>query len=258
MPPLRNSIALALLALAACHAAPAAEAPGDGAPKGKLGLMSSLPLYWPVSADLGAVANGSAGVPWQRKALEGDFTLEPLDTLAPIPAASPDAPPNDPLKGLTQLAIIQPRGLSPADNVALDDWVRSGGHLLLVLDPMLTGDYEVPIGDPRRPVDTALIPPVVARWGLKVSFAEPVSEEGARAPATMPGGGVLPRSYPGIVDLVPSPAAGACAVHEGTVARCKVGKGKVTLIADAAIFEHPDLAGEGAATLRAVVREALE
>jgi len=258
MPFLRNSLVLALLALTACYAAPAAEAPGDAAPKGKLGLMSSLPLYWPVSADLGAVANGSAGVPWQREALERDFALEPLDTLAPIPAASPDAPPTDPLKGLTRLAIIQPRGLSPADNVALDDWVRAGGHLLLVLDPMLSGEYDLPIGDPRRPVDTAVIPPVVARWGMKVSFAIHESEEGYHTSATMPGGGVLPRAYPGTVDLVPSPAAGECSLHEGTVARCKVGKGKVTLIADAAIFEHPDLAGEGAAILRAVVREALD
>lgn len=253
---LRNSLLAGLLGLlAACHAAPAAEAP---AKVERLGMMSSLPLYWPLAAEMGAIADGSAEVPWQRQALERDFTLEPLDTLSPIPALSPNAQPTDPLKGLTRLAVIQPRGLSPADNVALDNWVRAGGHLLLVLDPVLTGEYDLPLGDPRRPVEAALIPPVVARWGMKVSFAIHETEEGYYIAGTMPGVGDLPRAYPGHIDLVPSPAAGSCVVTNGTVAQCKVGKGQVTLIADAALFEHPELAGEGGATLRAVVRAGLE
>ena len=62
--------------------------------------------------------------------IEARYTLQPLDTLSPVPALSPDAPDTDPLAGLERLAVIQPRGLSPADNVALDQWVRGGGRLL--------------------------------------------------------------------------------------------------------------------------------
>ena len=113
--------------------------------------MTSLPLYWPADAALADIAAGTAPPPWQRRAIEADYRLVPLDTLSPIPALSPDAPDTDPLAGLGLLAVIQPRGLSPADNVALDDWVRRGGRLLMALDPALTGDYEAPLGDPRRP-----------------------------------------------------------------------------------------------------------
>jgi hypothetical protein len=35
-------------------------------------------------------------------------------------------------------------------------------------------------------------------------------------------------------------------------------KGRVTLIADAALFEHPELAGEGGAAVQAVLAAAFE
>lgn len=245
--------------LAACHGGPV-DAPGDvpgadAAPLTKLGLMSSLPLYWPLGADVAAIAGGSAALPWQRQALERDFTLEPLDTLSPIPALSPDAPDTDPLKGLTRLALIQPRGLSPADNVALDNWVRAGGHLLLVLDPALTGDYDLPLGDPRRPVDTALILPVVGRWGLAVSFDE---AQAAAAIQSRLGEALLPQELPGRIAITGRAAANCTLLADSAAARCRVGAGQVTLIADAALFEHSELAGEDGIALRAVVRAALE
>lgn len=260
----RNSIlgaaAALIAALAACHAdpardAPAAEAAGPETRGARLGLMSSLPLTWPLGADLDAIAQGRAVSPWQRLALERDYSLEPLDTLAPIPALSPAAAPTDPLAGLERLAVIQPRGLSPADNVALDDWVRAGGRALVVLDPALTGDYDLPLGDPRRPADSALIPPVVARWGLAVSFDE------TQAPAVIRsriGAAELPLALPGRIAIVDPAAANCTLLADAAAARCRVGKGQVTLIADAALFEHPELAGEGGAVLRAVVRGAFE
>ncbi|MEP6201398.1 MAG: hypothetical protein ABJ135_07930, partial [Marinomonas sp.] len=137
-----------------------------------LGLMTSLPLYWSLDADFGELATGDAPVPWQRVILEKAHKLAPMDTLSPIPGLKGSDDPVDPLGGLEHLAIVQPRGLSPSDNVALDKWVRAGGRLLLVLDPALTGDYALPFGDPRRPVGAALIPPVLDRWGLKMLFDE--------------------------------------------------------------------------------------
>ncbi len=265
---LRNSLlaglSAVLLGLSACSASPAATTTDSDTrtsaeelnpPAIRMGLMSSLPLYWPLGTDLASIAQGQGAVPWQRAALARSYALEPLDTLSPIPALAADQPAYNPLAGLSLIAVIQPRGLSPADNVALDDWVRAGGHLLLVLDPALTGEYDLPLGDPRRPVETALIPPVVGRWGMAVSFDE------EQAPAVIQsrlGDTPLPLALPGRIAIT-APAAAQCTLlAEGAAARCKVGKGQVTLIADAALFEHAELAGEGGATLSAVVRAALD
>lgn len=243
-------IAAALFALLAAgcdgvSTVPAAEE--SAAPRERLGLMTSLPLYWQADADLADIAAGRAVPPWQRRAIETRFVLVPLDTLSPVPALSPDTPDTDPLAGLSRLAVVQPRGLAPADNVALDTWVRAGGKLLLVLDPMLTGEYEAPLGDPRRPVDSALVPPVVARWGMAVSFD--AAEEPAVTQVPM-GDGTLPLALAGRIAIT-DPAAGQCRLLAGdAAASCAVGKGLVTLIADAGLFEHPELAGaEGEALL---------
>ena len=265
MPPRPNSAlapALALL-LAACEAEPqaaadtAAPAAAPAAERPALGLMTSLPLYWPEGADIAALAQGDAPLPWQRRAIEARYAITPLDTLSPIAGLTPDAPETDPLKGLARLAVIQPRGLSPADNVALDNWVNAGGRLLMVLDPALTGEYEAPIGDPRRPVEAALIPPVVGRWGIEVGFGVHETEEAYYGSDTLPGGEVVPLAYPGHITLS-SDAERRCVQHGAASVTCRVGQGQVTLIADAALFEHSELAGEGGAGLGAVIAAAFE
>lgn len=256
MPRPRNSAPFAaLLALlaAGCDHAPAAPVVEESsASREKLGLMTSLPLYWPLGAGVEEIASGRAPPPWQRAALEAVYLLEPLDSLAPIPGLTANAPATDTLAGLTRLAVIQPRGLSPADNAALDAWVRGGGHALLVLDPALTGDYDLALGDPRRPAGTALIPPVAARWGLAVRFDE---AQGDGVTERTLGEAKLPLALAGEV-VIADPSAAACTLLAGgAVAQCTVGKGEVTLIADAALFEHPELAGEGGAGLRALLAE---
>ncbi|MBU7580104.1 MAG: hypothetical protein KAF27_06485 [Porphyrobacter sp.] len=264
MPRRRNRalFAAAVLAVlaAGCELAPTGAAAPDSAPaRARLGLMTSLPLYWPLGAGVADIAAASAPLPWQRSALEQVYAIEPLDTLSPIPGLTPDAPETDPLAGLTRIAVIQPRGLSPADNVALDDWVRAGGRLLMVLDPLLTGEYDLPLGDPRRPTDTALIPPVVARWGLAVSHSVATDEAANYGSASLPGGIGLPLAHPGRIAILPE-GAGQCALAEGSavMATCRIGKGTVTLIADAALFEHPEAAGEGGAALRRLVQTVLQ
>jgi len=213
-----------------------ADRTGDSA-RADLGLMSSLPLYWSPGADFGQLAQGTAAVPWQRVALERDYDLVLLDTISPIAALDPEAPDTDPLANLDRLAIVQPRGLSPSDNVALDRWVRDGGRLLLVLDPMLTGHYELPLGDPRRPTDTALIPPVVKRWGMKVLYDD------RQEPERMARSGdiTIPVSLGGEIRIDNADApSGDCRIgDQGVIARCDIGDGRVTLIADAFAFEEP-------------------
>lgn len=237
-------VAALVFALSACGAEPADQIEEPPAvPTKALGLMTSLPLYWPLGADFTDIANGTAQAPWQRAVLERGHELVLLDTLSPIPGLTSDAPDSDPLAELDRLAVIQPRGLSPADNVALDDWVRKGGQLLLILDPQLTGEYDMALGDPRRPADTALIAPVVTRWGLDIDFTlEAALENDPRAVAFA--GGVLPVEKAGEIAIVDPNAADCELLAESIAARCSVGEGFVTLVADAAVFEHQSLAGE--------------
>ncbi|BDI60465.1 hypothetical protein [Qipengyuania nanhaisediminis] len=258
------AVVLALMLGAAACSAPAApegEAhqamPATAKNKPALGLMTSLPLYWPLGADLAALASGSQTSPWQRTAMEREYSLVPLDTLSPISSLSGEDGDIDPLARLDRIAVIQPRGLSPADNVALDRWVRSGGQLLIMLDPLLTGEYKLPLGDPRRPNASALIPPVIARWGLSQQFDPDVTRlrEIATPHGAIP---VLMGS-----DLrIAGDAAGnnGCRLHEsGLAARCaRIGEGQVTYIGDASVFEHGELAGDDHEAIGALLAYAFD
>ncbi|MEM6909258.1 MAG: hypothetical protein AAF494_11310 [Pseudomonadota bacterium] len=215
-----------------------------------LGIMSSLPLFWPLDVEMSEVVRGDAPIPWQREALEQRFNLAPLDTLSPIADVAPDSSEIDPLAAIERIAIIQPRLLTPEDNVALDDWVREGGQLLLVLDPALTGTYELPLGDPRRPLASALysLPPVLTRWGLELQYEVPETFEAGIAAITL-GNQELTVEHGGTWSIADADAAACRLLARSVVAQCEVGAGMVTVMADAALFERPDLAGESGATL---------
>lgn len=235
----RLAMALALVPfMAACEAANGlADRPDRADGEAALGVMTSLPLLFPLGGDFAAVTRGTSEVPWLGESLGRVFDIRALDTLSEIAAIDPDKPSTDPLAGLDRLVIIQPRGLSPADNVALDDWVRAGGHLLLALDPALSGHYDVAIGDPRHPSVTALIPPVVARWGLRMRF-DPDQPRESRA-AAFPGGSIPLLLAGEFVALKAGQQGDGCSIlAEGAMARCTIGTGRVTLLADAAVFEH--------------------
>ncbi|WP_394730943.1 hypothetical protein [Altererythrobacter sp. GH1-8] len=234
-------------------------APGPGEP---VGLVTSLPIYWPEGTDLAELTQSGTAMPWTREALEQDYKLRPLDTLSMTGDSSPVLPglemPKDAITDLSQLdrlAIIQPRSINAADNVALDEWVNQGGRLLLVLDPMLTGHYEVSIFDPQHPVGSALIPPVVGRWGLELFFDESQPLELRTVEARH---GLLPVVMAGEIRLLDR-GSGQCELDgDGVIAHCRVGKGRVTLVADATLFEAHDPSDQGVLLLRSLAREAFE
>lgn len=187
-----------------------------------LGLFTSLPLYWAEAPDLAAMLAPEGEVHWARAALESGYGLRPLDTLEGLTTREP-----------RNLLMVQPRPLSPAENVALDAWVRRGGRVLLFADPALTQDSAFALGDRRRPQDTVLLSPILTRWGLTLAFDDdqPLGER------TVALAGVqLPVNLPG--KLVSAPG-GSCRFEAGgLLALCLVGKGRVTVIADAALFER--------------------
>ena len=233
--------------------------PGPGE---TVGLVTSLPIYWPDGAELTDLTQGDHRTPWTREALEMDYALRPLDALSvsaddeePLPGLEMPQDMVRDISELDRLAIIQPRGISAEDNVALDEWVKGGGRLLMVLDPMLTGHYETPVFDPRHPVGSALIPPVVERWGLEMQFDDTQPMELRVLEARY---GVLPAVMAGELKLL-SGGARQCELDaDGVIAHCKIGKGRVTLIADAALFEAHDPGDEGEFLLRSLFRAAFE
>lgn len=185
-----------------------------------LALFTSLPLYWAEAPDVAAMLQVEGEVHWARAALESEYSLRPLDALDSLAGETPT------------LLMVQPRPLSPGENVALDKWVRRGGRVLLFADPALTQDSAFALGDKRRPQDTVLLSPILTHWGLSLTFDEdqPLGER------TIPvGRAQLPVNLPG--RLVELPGGSCQLTSAGLMARCRIGKGLVTVIADAALFE---------------------
>ena len=219
---LERALAAALLTLASAGCRAENAAPAEHAvERPEVGLMATIPIYWGEQAAFGDALSGKGTAHWARAQLEARYALRPLDTLN-----------ESDLAGLRFLLLAQPRALSGAENVALDAWVRAGGRLLLFADPLLTGDSRFPIGDRRRPQDVILLSPILGHWGLRLEFddAQPAgySETGGQPP--------IPLNLPG--RLV---AEGDCAVEpDGVVARCAIGKGRVVVLADAAVLDLHD------------------
>ena len=199
-----------------------------------LGLMTSLPIYWGEAesfADL--LAGGEAEQHWVRRVLERDYSLLPLDTLW-----GENGLPSEELAGLDKLLLAQPYTLTPADNVALDRWVRDGGTLLMFADPVLTAHSHFPIGDKRRPQEVGLVPPVFARWGIAQSY-----DEGQAGGERMVAWNTIdiPVHRRGRFELLPAPDenAGECEIAaDALIVRCRVGSGGATIVADAAVLSE--------------------
>lgn len=130
------------------------------------------------------------------------------------------------------LLMAQPQAQPPEDLVALDDWVRRGGRVLLLADPALEWRSERALGSLLRPpfsfADTGLL----AHWGLQLAAPERLG------PATLQVDGRRVRTQsPGTLT-----ATGEnCAVDaDRAMARCRIGSGAVTVVADADFLDPSD------------------
>jgi len=131
-------VALALLA-GGCEAKPAPEAA-----KRDLYLITALPLLFGEGFGL------DFATPDVVAALERTHVLKPVDLPSQLPAAA-------------VVLMAQPRALPAEELVALDQWVRNGGRLVLLADPLLEWPGQRPLGDrlphPGRVADTGLRQP---------------------------------------------------------------------------------------------------
>lgn len=214
-------VALAALALAAAPIA-AQETQPAPEPSTTIALMGTIPIYWGEADGFDEMLAGEAQPHWARAVLERRATLVVFDYLSAEALAPHRA-----------LLLAQPRGLTAEENVALDSWVRGGGHVLLFADPMMTGESRFGIGDRRRPQDVALLSPILAHWGLELMIDAAQAEE---LTFVNHSGESLPVNMRGV--WAPRGGSQDCAIAgDGLLAHCGLGLGQVLLVADAALLD---------------------
>jgi hypothetical protein len=144
-----------------------------------------------------------------------------------------------------QLLLMAHPLAQPAEAlVDLDRWVRDGGRLLLLADPLLEWPSERPLGDTLRPPPAFADTGLLRHWGLRLDAPD------ERGPMSRRLGGyeVLTNS--------PGALAGHCPVsRDGLVARCRIGKGEATIGADADFLTVEDLDGPTDKNLDALLAE---
>ena len=216
----RCALPLLPFLLAACSPGETAadREPEARAERPELLLLTSLPLVFGETFSL--EATGSPVL----QALERRYQVRPIATVS-----------GEALRGAKLLLMAQPLAQPAEDLVALDEWVRSGGRLVLLADPMLEWPDSRPLGDATRPppmfADTGLL----KHWGLRLDAPD-------RRGAVPVGGGHRPVVFESPGRLVAE--TGNCSLSRaGIVAECSVGKGKVIIFADAD-FIRPGIAND--------------
>ena len=118
---------------------------------------------------------------------------------------------------------------------------------------MLTRHSAFGLGDRRRPQDVVLLSPILTRWGLDLRFDED-QPAGARAASVL--GATIPVDLPGRFAV----AAGGrgCRLEAGGLAAlCRVGRGQVLALADAALLDEGDPAAPAERDARAAALDRL-
>lgn len=230
---LRKAWLLVALALLAALAAAWLTRGKGSTPPAPVGLFTTLPILWADSPDLAASLGPRSEPHWARDVLAKQGTILPIDVLSP-----------QSLSKVELLLLAQPRVLTPQENVALDNWVRAGGRLLLLADPALTEESAFALGDPRRPQAVALLSPILARWGLELLFDDR-QPYGRREREVM--GVQIPVNLPG--QLTTRGQAYCRLWGAGLAATCAIGHGRVVVVADAALLERDDPTGQGGKAL---------
>lgn len=217
---LAGAVAGVLLVLGAIAAAllmgrPSQElAPRRPGERPQLLVLTSLPILFPEDMALDAKA------PPVLDALQSRYALVPISV---ADRAS--------LQGHKLLLMAQPQAQPAEALVQLDAWVRSGGRALLLADPALAWPSKRPLGSLLRPPlafpDTGLL----GHWGLRLDSPD------ALGPKTIDlKEGPVRTASPGALVAT----SGGCSVESAFIARCRIGSGEATVIADADFIDTAD------------------
>lgn len=221
---------LAGLAALGVLAAFALMPPQNEQPKSALGMMTTLPLQWSEGGIEADLAHDAAPHPAFAR-LSQNYDITPIDDLKAW------APKNGQL-----LLLAQPRALSPAELVRLDDWVRKGGRVLILADPALQWGSLYPLGDKRRPLFTSLLSPLFAHWGLELVL--PMTDDRPLVIRDI-GAFNIRTQTPGEWLLKQSGSNSCVIAAHGILADCHIGKGRAALVADADLLDTAYWEGQG-------------
>lgn len=209
-----------LLVVVAIAAALVTEGAGTGlrsravAERPALLVLTSLPILFPEEMELGAEP------PAALEALSARYAVTPISL---ADRAS--------LGGHSLLLMAQPQAQPAEVLVEFDQWVRDGGHVLLLADPTLQWPSKRPLGSVLRPPfafpDTGLL----GHWGLRLDSPDSLGPKTVKA-----GGRAIRTAAPGTL----AATSGSCAIESAFVARCRIGNGRATVIADADFIDTSD------------------
>ena len=142
------------------------------------------------------------------------------------------------------LLMAHPLAQPAEDLVALDAWVRGGGRVLLLADPMLEWPSERPLGDPMRPPSMFADTGLLAHWGLRLD----APDERGIAWEKLAGFDIVTRS--------PGRLSGSCDIgRDRFVARCRIGEGAAIVVADADFLDARGLGPEARHNIDALIAE---
>lgn len=142
------------------------------------------------------------------------------------------------------LLMAHPAAQPPEDLVALDDWVRRGGRVLLLTDPMLEWPSSRPLGDPLRPSPMFMDTGLLGHWGLRLD----APDRRGREPLKLAGYDIMTDS--------PGRLAGRCEISgDALVAHCRIGQGRATVVADADLLDPKRLGAAAGHNLDALLAE---
>lgn len=210
-----------LLVGGAESARPAQDLPaGPGAPT--VGVLSALPLFWPEGAGPAEMLGEGARAPLP-------VTRHAVRAIDHADAAA--------LHGVDALLVAQPRLLQPMELVSLDRWVRQGGRMVVLADPLLLWPSELPPADPRRPPLTSLLDPLLAHWGLRLEAAD-ASRDGVERRMLGTGHALMLVGVSRFSLTGAGEGASCTLAEEDLMALCRIGRGAVRLIADADLLDE--------------------
>lgn len=214
------SAIVALFALAHCTAA---DAPPDHPQdRPRIQLMTSLPLVWGEGASMESILSGGSEPAPIYRYWQSLYDITAVDSLENLVREDPDI-----------VILAQPRAMDPADLTDLDAWVRAGGAVIILTDPELVWPTELPLGDPRRPLASGFLSPLLGHWGMELVA---VAENSAAVVNLRVG--KYSFAARGIGKLEPMASAMIsdvrCNIREaGLLAQCSIGQGQASIVADA-------------------------